>query len=273
MTHTLAAPLAAYLLTGGMLFLILHWVRRVLWKPALKSGVEGAETPGPPTRAFGRVQRFFHWTSTLALALIVFSGLSLYSPAFFDPLTHVIGFSIHSNILLLVDLHVASVVVLGALLVLHVGWDFYRLKTWPFISNGNKDLSELLSRVRGFFSGGAVAWSEKYDVFMRSFHTMLIALFLGLGFTGLVMYFVAPWWLYPQLLHSAIEPWWMPTPIHDILGFSFIVMAVAHTYFALLGTNRSILKAMVTGQAAPLSAIQGTVKLEDAQTETQTSPR
>ncbi len=271
MTHTLAAPLAAYLLAGGMLFLVVHWIRRVLWKPASKSGGYGSGTPSASPRAFDMVQRLFHWASTLTLILIVFSGLALFSPAFFGPLSETIGFPIHSNILLLVDLHVASVVALGSLLALHIGWDFYRLRTWRLISNGRKDLAELLSRARGFLSGGAVEWSEKYDVFMKSFHIMLIMLFLGLGFTGLVIYFIAPWWLYPQLLHSAIEPWWMPTPIHDVLGFSFLVLAVAHTYFASMGTNRPILKAMITGQVPPTSVIKRTTKLENLQTETQPS--
>jgi hypothetical protein len=40
----------------------------------------------------------------------------------------------------------------------------------------------------------------------------------------------------------------MPTPIHDVLGFSFLVLAIAHTYFSLMSTNRAILKAMVTGK-------------------------
>lgn len=262
MTHTLAAPLAAFLVTGGMLFLMAHWVRRVLWKPASRLGGDGPVTSGPPFRAFDRVQRSFHWGSTATLFLIAFSGLALYSPAFFDPWAETFGFSIHSSIQLLVDIHVASVVVLAALLVLHFGWDFYRLKTWHSIGNRRKDLAELASRARGFLSGGTVSFSEKYDVFMKSFHTILIVLFLGLGLTGLVMYFIAPWWLYPQLLHSAIEPWWMPTPIHDVLGFSFLVLAVSHVYFSLLGTNRPILKSMVTGGSPLASTNQGQKKLD-----------
>jgi len=245
-------------LTTQRLFLVVHWVRRVLWKPASRWGETRKGEPVETPRGFDRIQRFFHWTTTLALVLIVFSGLALYSPAFFDPLSEIFGLPIHRNILPLVDLHVASVVALGALLALHIVWDYYRKRTWSFISNGRRDLAELSSRARGFLSGGAVPWSEKYDVFMRGFHTMLIVLFLGLGITGFVMYFIAPWWLYPQLLHSAIEPWWMPTPIHDVLGFFFLVLAVAHTYFSLLGTNRAILKAMVNGKEVLPSPNQAT---------------
>lgn len=248
MTHTLAAPLAAYLVTGGMLFLAVHWVRRVLWKPRRRLptlGTDGSEEKG---HAFDVVQRFFHWSTTVALAVIVLSGLTLYSPAYFNPLTTSLGFPIHNKIQLLVYVHVASVLVLGGLLGLHVAWDFFKLKTWHSIRNRRNDFAELSSRAKGFLAGAAVNWSEKYDVFMKSFHTLLIVLFVGLGFTGIVMYFVAPWRLYPQLLHSSIEPWWMPTPIHDVLGFSLLVLLVAHTYFSLLGTNRPVLRAMATGR-------------------------
>jgi cytochrome b subunit of formate dehydrogenase len=240
-----------------MVFLVVHWVWRVLWKPAPGWDETRNRAPAGIQRGFDRVQRFFHWATTLALILIVLSGLALYSPAFFDPLSEGFGLPIHRNIIPLVELHVGSVVALGALLALHIGWDFYRKGTWSFISSRRRDLAELSSRARGFLSGGAVPWSEKYDVFMKGFHTTLIMLFLGLGITGLVMYFAAPWWQYPQLLHSAIEPWWMPTPIHDVLGFFFLVLAVAHTYFSLMGTNRPILKAMVIGKSVAPSSIEG----------------
>lgn len=270
MTHTLAAPLAAYMVTGGMLFLVAHWLRRVLWKPASGLGRQGSVTMDTSSRAFDRIQRLFHWVLTVTLVLTAFSGLALYSPAFFDPLTEMAGFSIHSNILLLVDLHVASVVILGASIAIHIGWDFYMLRTWRLIRNGRKDFTEFSSRARGLISGAAVEFTKQYDVFMKSFHTTLIVLFLGLGFTGLVMYFIAPWWLYPQLLHSAIEPWWMPTPIHDVLGFLLLILVISHTYFSLLRTNRPILKSMVTGQASSVSSPHGERELQGIPAETRT---
>ena len=84
-------------------------------------------------------------------------------------------------------------------------------------------------------------------LFMKRFHTFLIPAVVGLGITGAVQLFFAPWWNYSQLLHSAIEPWWRPTWIHDALGFSLIALVVAHAYFALLRVNRPVLRSMVVG--------------------------
>jgi len=228
--------------------LFAHWIRRSLWKPATLSTVWRIPKAGGSV-IFDRVQRIFHWTMTIALLLIAVTGLALYSPSLFDSASMAVsGFPIHSNILLLVDIHVAFATLFVFLLLLHAVWDLRRPGAGSTIRSRFNDLTELSSRLRGFVLGsGRVERTEKYDAFMKGFHTFLIVAVAGLALSGAVQFYIAPWWGYPQLLHSAIEPWWRPTWIHDALGFSLIALAVAHTYFALLRVNRSILRSMVTG--------------------------
>jgi cytochrome b subunit of formate dehydrogenase len=186
---------------------------------------------------------------TFSLVSLIVTGLALYSPSLFDPVSMAISnFPIHSNILLLVDVHVAAATAFILLLLLHAAWDLRTPGAGSMIKSRLGDLAELSSRMRGFISGSQrVTRTEKYDAFMKGFHTFLIVAAVGLVITGAVQFYIAPWWTYPQLLHSAIEPWWRPTWIHDALGFSLIALAVAHTYFASLRVNRPILKSMVMG--------------------------
>lgn len=159
------------------------------------------------------------------------------------------SFPIHSNILLLVDIHVAAATAFVLLLFLHVAWDLRRPGAGSLIRSRISDLAEVSSRMRGFIVGiRSMEKKEKYDALMKGFHTFLIVAAVGLAATGAVQFYVAPWWNYPQLFHTAIEPWWRPTWIHDALGFSLIALTVAHTYFALLRVNRPILRAMIIGE-------------------------
>jgi cytochrome b subunit of formate dehydrogenase len=244
MTHTLPADLVSYLLIGASAVLVIHWVRRAILKPA------GASTADPNiggVASFDRFQRLFHWATVVALVVTISSGLALYYPSVLEPAAMAVGFPLHTNFRLLVDVHVTSVVAFGLLIAAHIGWDVFKVKGSLLVIPAKGDLRQLAARTVGFVRGDQIAKDGKYDVFMKSFHILLTISSVILAVTGLTLYFFAPWWLVPQLAHQTIEPWWKPTMLHDVFGFALIILLVAHTYFALLKVNRPLLKAMVSG--------------------------
>ncbi len=243
MTHTLPADLVSYLLIGASAFLVIHWLRRVILKPA------GPSTTDPNARGtttFDRFQRLFHWTSLVALLVVIGSGLALYYPVVLEPAAMAVGFPLHTNFRLLVNIHVASVVAFALLIGGHIGWDVFKVKGSRLVIPRKGNLWQLVARAKSFVWGGEIARSGKYDVFMKSFHILLTISSVILAATGVALYFFAPWWLVPQLAHQVIEPWWRPTLLHDAFGFALIVLLVAHTYFALLKVNRPLLRAMIS---------------------------
>ena len=244
MTHTLPADLVSYLLVGTSAFLVVHWVRRAILKPA------GPSTSDPNANgitSFDRFQRLFHWGTLVALLVTIASGLALYYPAVLEPAAMAVGFPIHTNFQLLVDIHVASVVAFSLLIAAHIAWDVFKVKGSRLVIPRVSDLRQLARRAKSFVRGGEIVRSEKYDVFMKSFHILLTISSIVLAVTGITLYFFAPWWFVPQLSHQTFEPWWKPTIMHDFFGFALIVLLVAHTYFALLNVNRPLLRAMIFG--------------------------
>lgn len=243
MTHTLPADLASYLLIGASTFLVLHWLRRAILKPA---GPSTTDPDASSVSAFDRFQRVFHWASLVALLVVIASGLALYYPGVLEPAAMALGFPLHTNFLLLVDLHVAGVVAFALLITAHIGWDVFKVKASRSVIPTKGDLRQLAARAVSFVRGGEIAKNGKYDVFMKSFHILLTISSIILAVTGVALYFFAPWWRVPELSHQSIEPWWKPTVLHDLFGFALIVLLVAHTYFALLKVNRPLLRAMIS---------------------------
>lgn len=244
MTHTLPADVASFLLIGASAFLVIHWLRRAILKPAGPSTGDPNASGRP---AFDRFQRIFHWASLVALLVIISSGLALYYPDVLEPVAMAFGFPLHTHFLLLVDVHVASVVTLALLIGSHIAWDVSKVKGSRLVIPYSGDLRQLGARAASFVRGGEIAKDGKYDVFMKSFHILLTVCTIILAVTGITLYFYAPWWLVSQLSHQAIEPWWKPTMLHDLFGFALMVLLLAHTYFALLKVNRPLLMAMVSG--------------------------
>ena len=250
MVHTLSIVVSSSILIAAFSLYVVHWFRRSLWQTRSATsgapGIEGGETAG-----FDRVQRLFHWSVTIATVVLAVSGLILYYPAYVAPFLNSVGVPVHSYFVGWVDIHVIGAVILLGLIVAHVAWDSFKLRTTKLMVPNREDAREAMVRAWRFVWGGSpTPRSSKYDVFMKSYHALLIVCSLGLGVTGLVQYVWAPWWKFPEILHLQIEPWWKPTILHDLFGFILIGLVVGHTYFTLLMVNRPLLKAMVTGVIA-----------------------
>ncbi|TLY00837.1 MAG: cytochrome b/b6 domain-containing protein [Thaumarchaeota archaeon] len=219
-----APELVAYgILVLFSAFLIVHWMRRAT-RPASVTEPVGRELTGDLT-AFDKVQRLFHWATTVVLILV------------------------HSAFPSWVLVHVIFSGLLAGLLVVHVTWDVGKLRAfhrmWPRL----QDARDALLRGKNFLSiAKQYPRMSKYDLFMKNFHIYLIISFAVLAVTGIYQYLYAPWWTVIWFLHYQIEPAWRPTVIHDIFGFSLIALLIGHVYFAFLKINWPLLKAMTFGK-------------------------
>jgi len=238
------------IISYGILFLfsiglIFHWSRRALRHPTPSEPFD-KETEG--TIMFDRVQRLFHWATTGAYVLVVVTGVALYDPVAFEPVTGFLGIPLHGTFPTYVFWHVVGSGALAILLAIHIVWDVGKLKGFHLMWPTKADVREQMIRARGLLSASRdIPRTNKYDNFMKFFHLTLLITFLALAITGIYQFFFASWWTVPIELHFEIEPFWRPTIIHDIFGFVMIALVIGHTYFAILPVNRSVLRAMVTG--------------------------
>lgn len=238
MTHTLDEIITSSILFFSFSVLIVHWFRR--------SRHPGGDVANAEATTFDLAQRLFHWSITALILFLFATGLPLYYPLVVEPMTDLLGLPLHGYFFLWVIPHVVASVLLLVMIIFHILWDSFKLGRTRFMLPDGRDMSEAFVRMKRFFLGGdAVPRTTKYDIFMKSYHALLVGSFLLLGVTGFALYVWAPWWLYPQLEHSSIEPWWGPTQLHDLFGFILVALVVGHTYFSFLPANRPLFRAML----------------------------
>lgn len=242
---------APELVTYGMLVvftlgLIFHWSRRAFRSPVPTEPVSG-EIKGKVTM-FDRVQRMFHWATTVSYIVVVFTGVALYDPFAFEPITDILQIPLHGSFPTYVLIHVIFSAALGILLAIHIVWDVGKLKRTRAMLPTKSDFRDMMTRAKSLLLGAKeYPRINKYDSFMKNFHLYLPIAFLVLAMTGLYQFLYAPWWAIPIERHFEIEPAWRPTVLHDLFGFLLLALVFGHTYFSLLPVNRSIFGAMLRG--------------------------
>lgn len=250
MVHTLDPVITSSILIGAFSLYMVHWFRRSLRETG--DSFAGSEVQAT---GFDRVQRLFHWSVTVGLVVISATGLVLYYPTYVEPFVTSLGLPLHSFFSGWIEIHFVAAVAILCLLAIHIGWDSVKIRTTGLMLPARNDVQEALQRTWRFLWGGKPTQrSGKYDVFMKSYHILLTVCFVFLGITGAVQYVWAPWWLYPELLHGQIEPWWKPTLLHDFFGFLLIALVVGHTYFSLLPSNRTLFVPMIRGSGRAKTA-------------------
>ena len=226
--------------------LVFHWSRRAFRHPK-PTEIMTMDLKGQ-FLMFDKVQRVFHWCTTASFLLLISTGLPLYDPSAFVPVTSALGVPLHGAFNTYVLLHVIGSAVLAILLVVHIVWDVSKLKALRLMLPTRLDLRDTLTRAKSLFFGrGEYPRISKYDGFMKSFHLFLPVASVVLAITGIYMLLYAQWWNIPLELHFQTEPPWKPTIWHDIFGFMLIALVIGHTYFSILPVNESIFKAMLKG--------------------------
>lgn len=249
MPHGAPEAVAYGILIFFSIVLIVHWARRTRRPPVVTESPQSGTVED--RTLFDRFQRFFHWTTTAVLVIVIITGFALYDPFTFEPVTDALGLPLHSAFPSYVFVHVIFSTALAVLLVLHVIWDVKRLRAirqmWPRV----QDFHDALLRARNFLSlGKEYPRMPKYDFFMKGFHIYLVVAVVVLAFTGIYQYYYAAWWTVVWYLHYQVEPAWRPTIIHDLFGFGLVALVVGHIYFASLRVNRPLLTAMIHGKVS-----------------------
>ena len=226
--------------------LIFHWLRRSLRHPVPTEPIM-QELKGN-FLMFDRVQRVFHWATTVCFILLIATGLPLYDPSAFVPLAATIGVPLHGAFNTYVMTHVIASVALALLLSVHIAWDVGKLRSLKLMLPTKSDLRDSIMRAKSLLLGTKqYPRINKYDGFMKNFHLFLPIASIVLAFTGAYMLLYAQWWNIPLELHFQTEPSFKPTLWHDIFGFLLIALVLGHSYFALLPINKSVFRAMLKG--------------------------
>ena len=242
---------APELLTYGTLIvftlgLIFHWSRRAFRHPVPTEPLSG-EIKGDIV-VFDKVQRIFHWATTVSYIGVVFTGVALYDPFAFEPVTDLLQIPLHGDFPTYVLIHVIFSGVLGILLAIHIVWDVRKLKGTRSILPTKSDFRDVTIRAKSLILGKKeYPRINRYDSFMKNFHLYLPIAFVVLTITGIYQFLYAPWWVVPVERHFEIEPPWRPTVLHDLFGFLLIALVFGHTYFSILPVNRSIFRSMLQG--------------------------
>ena len=221
-------------------FFAIHWLRRSFREPVRQKPTTAVEVPGENVKAFGTVQRLFHWSLFVVLGLVAFTGIDIFAPGVLGWFLSPFGISSVADSLFW---HTTLLWVLLGMVVIHVAWDLAVARGWHNIWPGRRDFSDTGVRLKNFF-GATKEYprSPKYDPFMKVFHWGTALSFVVLGISGIYLW--NPYGLLP-----AVAPGFMNTLrlFHDVFAFLFVGLILGHIYFAVLPVNWPILRSMATG--------------------------
>jgi cytochrome b subunit of formate dehydrogenase len=226
--------------------LVFHWLRRALRHPSPTEPI--SREPKGSVLMFDKVQRVFHWATTICFILLIATGLPLYDPSTFVPIASAVGIPIHGAFNTYVMIHVIASVALALLLFVHIVWDVGKLRSLKLMLPTKSDFRDSIVRAKSLLLGTKqYPRINKYDGFMKNFHLFLSVASIVLAFTGVYMLLYAQWWNIPLELHFQTEPPFKPTILHDVFGFLLIALVLGHTYFSLLPINKPMFRAMLKG--------------------------
>ncbi len=213
---------------------------------------------------FTRMQRAMHWSIGLGCAALFITGLPVYlaqflvSPPVPTPLRLFYwGFQVISWR----TFHIYLGLFVVLLVLVHSGWDTYRIKAHERISRFSRaEMREALRRVRGFVGFSKEEPSHpagKYDFFHKAFHWTLIALGAFLLISGLIEWEaiqiqgVPVFVLLDRINHTFMDGFLRTG--HLVAAMLFAGLLALHTYFAILPQNRPLLRAMSLGRSRGLA--------------------
>jgi len=240
----LAVDWAAAIVLFFVAIFTIHFIRRAYRQPKRIGGTT-VEVP-EKVKAFDIVQRAFHWSLFAILGLTMLTGVAIFAPGSFNVLLQAFGVTGTTASATSIDitLHTDMIWLLLGLIVIHIIWDVAVSRTGKTIVPGKTDVSDTLTRVKGFLGFGPSVQPKhgKYDAFMKLFHWGLGLCLVILGITGIYLW--NPYGLFP-----AITPGFENTLrlLHDIFAFLLVGLVAGHIYFAILPVNWPVLRMIFTG--------------------------
>jgi cytochrome b subunit of formate dehydrogenase len=221
-------------LVGGILFVIGHLVWRSKHKEVPAADVPAAKAAAVPERIVRHSlgSRFFHWSMSLAVFVLLVTGFFPVLGIQFDWIT------IH---------WIAGIALIGTVIFHIVHATFWLgLKNIWVGSADWKEFRQGLANALG--SGPAPPKPGKYPVEQRLFHHMVSLAAFGVILTGLLMMVRVENPIFtrnPYLL--ADSTWGWVYVLHGLSAVGLVGMIIAHVYFAVLPEKRWMTMSMIAG--------------------------
>jgi cytochrome b subunit of formate dehydrogenase len=221
-------------LVGGLLFVIGHLVWRSRHKEAPATDVPAAKAAAIPERIVRHSlgSRFFHWSMSIAVFVLLVTGFFPVLGIHFDWIT------IH---------WIAGIALIGTV-IFHI----FHASFWLGLKNiwvGSADWKEFRQGLlNALGSGPAPPKPGKYPVEQRLFHHMVSLAAFGVILTGLLMMVRVENPIFsrnPYLL--ADSTWGWVYVLHGLSAVGLVGMIIAHVYFAVLPEKRWMTMSMIAG--------------------------
>jgi thiosulfate reductase cytochrome b subunit len=231
--------LGALMFAGTLLGVTGHGTLRIL------SSRKQANGPKRTERIFmyQAYERFWHWLQTVAIIILLFTGLIIHRPDIFG------AFSFDSMVI--IHNVIAAILAVNAILALFYHLSTETIRRYIPHPHGFFDdtFKQLVYYTRGIFDGGRHPFEKtpgkRLNPLQQATYFMILHVLLPLqGLTGILMWGVQKWpsaaYLFGGLPFLA--------PFHSLVAWTFASFIVAHVYLTTTGaTPLEAMRGMVTG--------------------------
>ena len=231
--------LGALLFAGSLLGVIGHGTLRYFSSRKQVKGPKRTER----IYMYQAYERFWHWLQTVAIVILLFTGLIIHRPDIFGAFSFTGMVVIHNVI--------AAILAINAVLALFYHIATENIRRYIPHPHGFFDdtFKQLVYYTRGIFQGGAHPFEKtpgkRLNPLQQATYFMILNVLLPLqGLTGILMWGVQKW---PQIanLFGGLP---VLAPFHSLVAWTFASFIVAHVYLTTTGaTPLEATRGMVTG--------------------------
>ena len=188
-------------------------------------------------------ERFWHWLQTVAIVILLFTGLMIHRPDIFGAFSFS-GLVIIHNV-------IAAVLAINAMLALFYHISTETIRRYIPHPHGFFDdtFKQLVYYTKGIFEGGQHPFEKtpgkRLNPLQQATYFMIMHVLMPLqGLTGILMWGVQKWPRAANLLGG------LPilAPFHSLVAWMFAAFIVAHVYLTTTGaTPLEAMRGMITG--------------------------
>lgn len=231
--------LGALMFTGSLLGVIGHGTLRYI------SGRKQAQRHARTERIFmyQAYERFWHWLQTVAIVVLLFTGLIIHRPDIFGAFPF--------NGVVIVHNVIAAILAINAALAFFYHIATENIRRYIPHPHGFFDdtFRQLVYYTKGIFQGGAHPFEKtpgkRLNPLQQATYFMILNVLLPLqGLTGILMWGVQKWTQAANLFGG------LPVlaPFHSLVAWTFGTFIVIHVYLTTTGaTPLEAMRGMVTG--------------------------
>jgi thiosulfate reductase cytochrome b subunit len=231
--------LGGLMFAGTLLGVIGHGTLRILASQKLANGPKHTER----IFMYQAYERFWHWLQTVAIVILLFTGLIIHRPDIFG------AFSF--NGVVIIHNVIAATLAINAILALFYHISTETIRRYIPHPHGFFDdtFKQLVYYTKGIFEGGRHPFEKtpgkRLNPLQQATYFMILHVLMPLqGLTGILMWGVQKW--------PSAADWFGGLPIlapfHSLVAWTFATFIVAHVYLTTTGaTPLEAMRGMVTG--------------------------